>query len=97
MLAESYELNVAPHNFDSHLSRYIAPHLCATVPNVRIMEIDIGDVPWNDETHRRRAGVRRGDARDPEPPRRGIDLDARVARAHVRERGRGPGYVGRTR
>ena len=49
LLAESYELNVAPHNYYSHLASMHALHLCATVPNVRIMEIDIDDVPWKDE------------------------------------------------
>ena len=48
-LAESYELNVAPHNYYSHLSTLHSAHLCACVPNVRIMEIDIDDVPWKDE------------------------------------------------
>ena len=49
MTAESYELNIAPHNYYSHLATMHALHLCATVPNVRIMEIDIDDVPWKDE------------------------------------------------
>ena len=48
-LAETYELNVAPHNYYSHLSTLHSLHLCATVPNVRIMEIDVDDVPWKDE------------------------------------------------
>jgi L-alanine-DL-glutamate epimerase-like enolase superfamily enzyme len=38
-------LNVAPHNYYSHLSTLMSAHLCAVLPNVRIMEIDIDDVP----------------------------------------------------
>ena len=48
-LAETYELNVAPHNYYSHLSTLMSAHLCAVLPNVRIMEIDIDDVPWKDD------------------------------------------------
>ena len=45
-MAEAYELTVAPHNYYSHLADLHSIHLCATLPNVRIMEIDIDDVPW---------------------------------------------------
>lgn len=48
-LAEVYQLNVAPHNYYSHLSSFISANLCAVLPNVRIMEIDIDDVPWKDD------------------------------------------------
>ena len=44
-LAEVYQLNVAPHNYYSHLASAISASLCAVLPNVRIMEIDIDDVP----------------------------------------------------
>src|SRR5262249_11457698 len=45
-LAEACEINIAPHNYYSHLADLHALHLCAVLPNVRIMEIDIDDVPW---------------------------------------------------
>ena len=45
-MADAYELTVAPHNYYSHLADLHAIHLCAVLPNVRIMEIDIDDVPW---------------------------------------------------
>jgi len=48
-LAEAYEVNVAPHNFYGHLSTLHSAHLCAALPNFRIMEIDVDDVPWKDE------------------------------------------------
>ena len=41
-----YEINIAPHNYYSHLADFHSIHLCAVLPNVRIMEIDIDDVPW---------------------------------------------------
>lgn len=48
-LAEVYQLNMAPHNYYSHLSSFISASLCAVLPNVRIMEIDIDDVTWKDD------------------------------------------------
>ena len=48
-LADDYEVNCAPHNFYGHLSTMMSAHFCAAIPNFRIMEIDIDDVPWKDE------------------------------------------------
>ena len=48
-LAEVYQFNLAPHNYYSHLSSFIGASLCGVLPNVRIMEIDIDDVPWREE------------------------------------------------
>lgn len=48
-LAESHEVNIAPHNFYGHLSSMMNAHFVACVPNFRIMEIDIDQVPWRDE------------------------------------------------
>ena len=48
-LAEVYQLNVAPHNYYSHMSSFISASLCAVLPNIRIMELDIDDVPWKDD------------------------------------------------
>lgn len=47
-LAEVYQLNIAPHNYYSHLASFMSASLCAVLPNVRIMEADIDDVPWKD-------------------------------------------------
>ena len=48
-LAEVYQFNLSPHNYYSHLSSFIGASLCAVLPNVRIMEIDIYDVPWREQ------------------------------------------------
>jgi L-alanine-DL-glutamate epimerase-like enolase superfamily enzyme len=42
-------VNCAPHNFYGNLSTAMSAHFCAAIPNFRIMEIDIDDVPWKDE------------------------------------------------
>ncbi len=91
-LAESYELNVAPHNYYSHLSTLHSAHLCASVGNVRIMEIDVDDVPWKDALVDHPPVVERGELVIPTRPGWGADLDEAVARKHVWEPGRLPGY-----
>ena len=51
-LAETYEMNCAPHNYYSHLATFISAQWCAAIPNMRILEVDVDDVPWKDELHR---------------------------------------------
>ncbi len=94
MAAESYELNIAPHNYYSHLSTMISLNLCATLPNVRIMEIDIDDVPWKDDLTGGALNIQNGVIDIPTVPGWGVDLNEDVARAHEWEKGRGPGYTG---
>ncbi len=81
-LAEVYQLNVAPHNYYSHLSSHISATLCATLPNVRIMEIDIDDVPWKDDLVTNQPEIVDGHMTVPTAPGWGTDLNEEVARAH---------------
>jgi galactonate dehydratase len=48
-MADAFEVNVAPHNFNGHLGSLISAHMCAAIPNFRVMEIDIDDVLWKDD------------------------------------------------
>lgn len=45
-LAETFEVNVAPHNFYGPLADLMSAHFCAAVGNVSIMEFEADDVPW---------------------------------------------------
>jgi galactonate dehydratase len=45
-MADTYDINVAPHNFYSPLATMMSMQLCAVVPNVRIMEMDVDQAPW---------------------------------------------------
>ena len=47
--AEAFEVNVAPHNFYGHLCSFMNVHFSAAVPNLRIMEIDVDRLAWDDE------------------------------------------------
>ncbi len=82
-LAESHELNVAPHNFYSHLASYISASLCAVLANVRIMEIDVDDVPWKDDLVTKLPEIEDGRMKTPTGPGWGTDLNEDVAREHA--------------
>ena len=81
-LAESYEINIAPHNYYSHLSTLMSAHLCACAPNVRIQEIDIDDIPWKDDLIDQALVIENGDLRIPDRPGWGANLNETVAREH---------------
>jgi L-alanine-DL-glutamate epimerase-like enolase superfamily enzyme len=48
-IAEAHEVNVACHNFYGHLCTMMNAHFCAAVPNLRIMEVDIDRITWDQE------------------------------------------------
>ena len=81
-LAEVYQLNIAPHNYYSHLSTYMCASLCATLPNVRIMEIDIDDVPWKDDLVTQPPEIIDGHMTIPTRPGWGADLNERELIKH---------------
>ncbi len=79
-LANVFQLNVAPHNYYSHLATHMSASLCAVLPNVRIMEID--DVPWKDELTTHVPDITDGYMKIPTRPGWGTDLNEEVAKAH---------------
>lgn len=81
-LANVFQLNVAPHNYYSHLATHMSASLCAVLPNVRIMEIDIDDVPWKDDLTTRVPNITDGYMKIPTRPGWGTDLNEEVAKAH---------------
>ena len=81
-LANVFQLNVAPHNYYSHLATHMSASLCAVLPNVRIMEIDIDDVPWKDDLTTQVPDIVNGYMKIPTRPGWGTDLNEEVAKAH---------------
>ena len=81
-MAEAYEMNVAPHNYYGHLSNLMSAHFSAAVPNFRIMEIDIDDVPWKDEVVTSPPKIENGELIVPTAPGWGADVDEAVVRKH---------------
>ena len=81
-LAAAFQHNIAPHNHYSHLSTFMSAALCAVLPNVRIMEIDIDDVPWKDELATSTPQIVAGHMTIPKGPGWGNAVNEEVARAH---------------
>jgi L-alanine-DL-glutamate epimerase-like enolase superfamily enzyme len=73
-LAETFEVNCAPHNYYSHLATFIGAQWCAAIPNARILEIDVDDVPWRDEVTTAIPGIADGALRIPAGPGWGAEV-----------------------
>ena len=82
-LAEVYQFNIAPHNYYSHLATFISASLCAVLPNVRIMEVDIDDVPWKDDLTTHVPEIVDGYMKIPTGPGWGTELNEEVVKAHL--------------
>lgn len=85
-MADAYEINVAPHNFYGHLSTAISAHFSATVPNFRIMEIDVDDCRWRDEFYTPAPTIRDGHLHLPTGPGWGVDVNEAAVRARPARR-----------
>jgi len=81
-MAEAYEMNTAPHNYYGHISNLMSAHFSAAVPNFRVMEIDIDDVPWKDELVTNPPRIENGELIVPTAPGWGADVDEAVLRKH---------------
>jgi len=74
-MADLYEMNICPHNYNGHLSTFISMHLCAIAPNLRIAEVDVDDVPWRDELFTHAPIIRDGCLELPNRPGWGTELN----------------------
>ena len=87
--AEAHEVNVAPHNFYGHLSTMMNAHFSAAVPNLRIMEIDIDRLDWDDELFTATPPIEDGYLVVPDTPGWGTEPDEDALRAHPVKGGTG--------
>ncbi len=81
-LAETFDVPCAPHNHYSHLATFIAAQWCAATTNVRILEVDVDDVPWKDELVTAVPQIENGELAIPAGPGWGVELNEDVLRAH---------------
>lgn len=81
-MAEAYEVNVAPHNFYGPLCTLMSAHFCAALPNFRIMELDVDDVPWKNEFVTRPPIIENGQLLLPTAPGWGAEIDESAVRRH---------------
>jgi len=81
-LADMYETMVSPHNYYSHLSTFMSAHLCASVPNVKIMETDVDSVPWRDDIITELPDIKDAYINLPKKPGIGAELNEREIARH---------------
>jgi L-alanine-DL-glutamate epimerase-like enolase superfamily enzyme len=80
-LAESYEVNVAPHNFHGQLSTLIGAHLSAAIPNFRIMEFVVDEAPWTRDFLHQPLLIENGELVLPSAPGWGSEINEEAVRA----------------
>ena len=81
-LADIYEIMIAPHEGHSPLGTLMTAHLCATVPNVKIMEFDVEAAPWRDDLVTNPPEIKNGYLILPDKPGLGTDLNEKEIAKH---------------
>ena len=81
-LCELYEVNCAAHNYHGWLGTAICAHFCAAIPNFRILEVDVDDVPWKDDIVTTVPRIVDGVFTLPTGPGWGVDVDEEALARH---------------
>ena len=81
-LAGHYDTMISPHNYMSPLATLINAQLCAAMPNVEILEIDMDDVPWKWDLIDQPLEIVEGELIVPDRPGLGANIVEDVVAAH---------------
>ena len=82
-LAEMNGVEVSPHNPAGPVSTAASAHLCAGIPNFRVLEYQWGEVPWRGELVTPAEVFTKGSLTISEKPGYGIELNEKTIRAHA--------------
>jgi len=94
VLAETYRVNLAPHNPQSHVSTMASLHVDATTPAAVIQESSLNHAPWVDELFDGPGPqIKKGYAELPSRPGLGVTLNEKVAALHPYKPTNRPEYV----
>lgn len=88
-LAEGLDVNVAPHNFYGHLCTMQNAHFAMAIPNLRVMEIDMDEVPWRADIYSNVPKIEDGYLLVSEAPGWGIEPNEDGIKAHPPKGGSG--------
>ena len=92
-LAETYRVNLAPHNPQSSVSTMASLHVDATTPSAAIQEHTLNRTAWVQELFGGDGAViKDGYAELPSRPGLGVTLNEKVAAAHPYKPGNRPEY-----
>jgi len=81
-LCDTYHVNCATHNYHGWLGTAISAHFSAAIPNFKVLELDVDDVPWKDEIVTVVPTLKDGVLQLPSGPGWGVDLNEAVIAAH---------------
>jgi galactonate dehydratase len=81
-LADAYEVDITPHNWTGDLGNLISANLSAAVPNFRIMECEIDDIPWKGDFLTHPPVIKNGELILPTRPGWGTEINEEVIREH---------------
>jgi L-alanine-DL-glutamate epimerase-like enolase superfamily enzyme len=82
-MCDAYEVNVASHYFAGPLSAIICAHFAAVIPNLRISEYDVDEVPWKPKLLTHPPVIENGEFVLPTGPGWGTDVNEDELRAHA--------------
>ncbi len=80
--ADAFDVNVAPHNFYSHLATMMNVHFAAATPNLRVMEHDVDRLAWDEELFTVAPQIRNGSIAVPDAPGWGTEPKEDALKAH---------------
>jgi galactonate dehydratase len=81
-VADAHDVNIAPHNFYGDLCTMMNAHFAAAVPNLRIMEIDVDRIPWEDDLFNHAPEIKDGQLVVPDRPGWGTEPIEEAIHAH---------------
>jgi L-alanine-DL-glutamate epimerase-like enolase superfamily enzyme len=81
-MADAHEMLITPYNALSHLSTFINAQLCASVPNVKIMGMDVDGAPWKDEIVTEVPTIKDGFLQLSRKPGIGVELNEKEIAKH---------------
>jgi galactonate dehydratase len=82
-MCDAYEVNVASHYFSGPLSAIICAHFAAVIPNLRISEYDVDEVPWKPKLLTHPPVIENGEFVLPTGAGWGTDVNEDELRAHA--------------
>lgn len=85
-MAEAYYIPVAPHNMVGPIATIASLHVCASIPNLLLLEYQLGDVEWRDEVLDRPIRVEDGKMVVPSGPGLGVNLKVDALEKYLVER-----------
>jgi len=83
-LAESFRIELLPHNPNSRVCMFASMHLCMSTPCATVLETSGGELPrWDDLFNGRRTVYKDGFALPPDRPGLGLELNEDEAKKHL--------------